>query len=77
VNEASVMATPEVRRPWVSAGSVARGVAERQFVPAQLAGEELLKQLQQSPASEYVVVENDGSVFGVLAAADVAAALRR
>ncbi len=77
VNEAAVMATPEARRPWVSAGSVSRGVAERQLVSAQLAGEDLLKQLQASPASEYVVIENDGSVYGVLAASDVAAALRR
>lgn len=76
VSEAAVTATPPARRPWVSAASVSRGVVPQQFVPANLAGEELLKQLQQSPATEYVVVEPDGSVFGVLAAADVAAVLR-
>jgi Zn-dependent protease len=76
VNEAAVTATPVARRPWVSIGSVSRGVGPQQFVPAHLAGEELLAQLQQAPATEYVVVEPDGTVFGVLAAADVAAALR-
>lgn len=77
VNEAAVTATPEARRPWVTVGAVARGLGPEQFVGAQLIGEELLKQLQQAPAAEYVVVEADGTVYGVLAASDVAAALRR
>lgn len=76
VNEAAVTATPINRRPWVSVGSVSRSVAPPQLVPAQLSGEELLKQLQVEPASEYVVVEPDGAIYGVLAASDVAAALR-
>lgn len=76
VNEAAVTATPQARRPWVNIGSVARSVGIADFVPARLSGEALLKQLQESPATEYVVVEDDGSVFGVLAASDVAAALR-
>jgi Zn-dependent protease len=76
VSEAAVTATPTARRPWVSIGSVSRGVGESQFVAAYLAGEELLARLQMSPAPEYVVVEPDGSVYGVLAASDVAAALR-
>jgi Zn-dependent protease/CBS domain-containing protein len=76
VSEAAVTATPEARRPWVSIGSVSRGLNATQFVPAHLVGEALLKQLQAAPATEYVVVEPDGAVYGVLAAADVAAALR-
>jgi CBS domain-containing protein len=76
VNEAAVTATPTARRPWVTIGSVSRGVDAGDFVPAHLVGEDLLARLQVSPATEYVVVEPDGSVFGVLAAADVAAALR-
>jgi Zn-dependent protease len=77
VNEAAVAATPLDRRPWVSVGALSRGVTRSDFVPAQLRGEDLLKQLQESPASEYVVVEPDGRVLGVLAATDVAAALQR
>jgi Zn-dependent protease len=76
VSEAAVTATPAQRRPWVHIGSVARWVDAGDFVPVALSGEALLKQLQESPATEYVVIEDDGSVFGVLAASDVAAALR-
>ena len=76
VNEAAVAATPLDRRPWVAIGTLSRGVARADFVPAQLRGEALIKQLQESPASEYVVVEPDGQVLGVLAATDVAAALQ-
>lgn len=76
VSEAAVSATPLARRPWVSTGSVSRAVQEVQFVPEQLAGEALLRRLQQAPASEYIVVDPDGEIAGVLAAADVAAALK-
>ncbi len=76
VSEAAVTATPADRRPWVSAGSVSRRVESSQFVSAELSGEELLRDLQRAPASEYIVVEMDGAVYGVLAASDVAHALR-
>jgi CBS domain containing-hemolysin-like protein len=76
VSEAAVSATPLARRPWVSTGSVSRAVQEVQFVPARLAGEALLHRLQQAPASEYIVVDADGGITGVLATADVAAALK-
>jgi len=77
VNEAAVTATPLERRPWISTGAMSRGVAAADFVPAHLAGEDLLKQLQEMPAAEYLVVEPDGSLLGVLTASDVAAALQR
>lgn len=77
VNEAAVSATPLERRPWVTIGTLSRGVSRADFVPAHLGGEDLIKALQESPASEYVVVEPDGRVLGVLAATDVAAALQR
>jgi Zn-dependent protease len=77
VNEAAVAATPLDRRPWVAIGTLSRGVSRADFVPAQLGGEALIQQLQRSPASEYVVVEPDGQVLGVLTATDVAAALQR
>jgi Zn-dependent protease len=77
VNEAAVSATPLERRPWVTIGTLSRGVSRADFVSALLGGEDLIKALQDSPASEYVVVEPDGRVLGVLAATDVAAALQR
>jgi Zn-dependent protease len=77
VQEAAVVATPAERRPWVSVGSLARGVHPTQFVPVGLAGEALLDKLRATPASEYVVVEPDGAIAGVLAASDIAGVLRR
>jgi hypothetical protein len=38
---------------------------------ADSGGEELLEALRRAPASEYLVVEADGSVHGVLSLADV------
>jgi Zn-dependent protease/predicted transcriptional regulator len=74
MNEAQVIATPEQRRPWVEAGDVARPLEAGMTVDADLTGEELLDVLRANPAPEYLVVESDGSVVGVLAASDVQAA---
>ncbi|MDP9443068.1 MAG: M50 family metallopeptidase [Actinomycetota bacterium] len=74
VNEAAVKATPPERRPWVSCGSVARTVERGLLLDADIGGEALIRRMQQTPATEYVVVESDGQVFGVLATSDVDAA---
>jgi Zn-dependent protease len=75
VSEAAVAATPEERRPWVSAGAVARTLAADLVLPATLTGEALVRRLQEAPASEYLVVAEDGRLVGVLATADVEAVL--
>jgi Zn-dependent protease len=75
VREAAVTAMPAPRRPWVSTGSVARHVSTAELINASWSGEELLARLQVAAASEYVVVDPAGAVYGVLAAADVARAL--
>jgi Zn-dependent protease len=74
VNEAQVIATPEQRRPWVEVGDVARPLADGLTVGAELTGEALLDVLRANPAPEYLVVEPDGAIVGVLAASDVQAA---
>lgn len=71
VNEKAVLATPADRRPWVQAGSLARTLEPGLMLPADLEGEELVRAMQRTPASEYVLVEPDGSVYGLLLAADV------
>ncbi|MGH3499196.1 MAG: site-2 protease family protein [Nocardioidaceae bacterium] len=71
VNEQAVLATPEARRPWLSAGSVARRLEPGLTLPADLTGEALISAMQRNPASEYLLVELDGSVFGVLVTSDV------
>lgn len=74
VSEAALLATPEERRPWLPATAVARTVADGLVLPADIAGEDLVRAMARVPASEYVLVEPDGSVFGLLATVDVDAA---
>jgi Zn-dependent protease/CBS domain-containing protein len=71
VNESAVMATPPQRRPWIEAGSLARSLDESLVLPADLSGMALLEAVRKSPASEYLLVEPSGKVFGVLAARDL------
>jgi Zn-dependent protease len=71
VNEAAVRATPESRRPWVPVGDLSRRIHPDHVVAASLAGEDLVRALTRLPASEYLVVEANGDIFGVLASSDV------
>jgi Zn-dependent protease/CBS domain-containing protein len=75
VNEAAVVATPEERRPWVPVGTLARSLEPGLVLPVTLAGEDLVRALQSLPATEYLVVDPDGTPVGVLVTADVEAAL--
>jgi Zn-dependent protease len=71
VNEAAVLATPEDRRPWLPVSAVARTVEPGLTFPADLAGEPLILAMQKVPATEYLLVDDDGAVYGVLVTADV------
>ncbi len=71
VNEAAVMATPPQRRPWVDAGSMARSIEPNLVLPADISGMALLEAIKRAPASEYLLVEPSGQVYGVLAARDL------
>ncbi len=75
VNEASVKATPEERRPWVSVSTVARTLEPGLVLNAALTGEELIRTLEATAGTEYLVVESDGAIYGILAAVDVQKAL--
>ena len=72
---AAADAVPQGRRPWVSLASVCRRLDPGLLIPADTNGEELIDHLRLHPASEYVVVDQQGRVVGVLAAVDVAARL--
>jgi Zn-dependent protease len=76
VSEAAVLATPVERRPWVAVSAVARTLEEGLTLPATIAGEELIMAISRRPADEYLLVEEDGSVMGVLSTADVDKAFR-
>ncbi len=77
VNENAVMATPPNRRPWIDAGSLARSLDPGLVLPVDLSGMALLDAVRRSPASEYLLVEPSGQVYGVLAAADLDLAFAR
>jgi Zn-dependent protease/CBS domain-containing protein len=71
LNETAVMATPPQRRPWIEAGSLARTLEPSLVLPADLSGMALLDAIRRAPATEYLLVEPSGQVYGVLAARDV------
>lgn len=71
VSEAAVLATPEERRPWVPVSSVARSVEPGLRLGADLAGEPLIRAMQRTPASEYLLLEPDGRLYGLLVTSDV------
>ncbi|WP_328633968.1 site-2 protease family protein [Streptomyces sp. NBC_00356] len=71
VREAAIVGVPEHRRPWVPVSGLAQDLTDGMRVSAELAGEELLDTLRETPATEYLVVEENGAIYGVLSAADV------
>jgi Zn-dependent protease/CBS domain-containing protein len=71
VNETAVMATPPQRRPWVEAGSMARSIDPSLVLSADLQGMALLDAIRRAPATEYLLVDSTGQVFGVLATRDL------
>jgi Zn-dependent protease/CBS domain-containing protein len=71
VNETAVMATPPQRRPWLEAGAMARTLEPSLVLPADLSGMALLDAIRRAPATEYLLVEPSGQVYGVLATRDV------
>jgi Zn-dependent protease/CBS domain-containing protein len=71
LNETAVMATPPQRRPWLDAGALARTLEPSMVLPADLSGMALLDAIRRAPATEYLLVEPSGQVYGVLATRDV------
>ncbi|MEN3584566.1 site-2 protease family protein [Streptomyces sp. ZYX-F-203] len=71
VRETAIVGVPEHRRPWVAVGGLAQPLTDGMSVSAELGGEELLDALRATPATEYLVVEGGGEIYGVLSATDV------
>ncbi len=76
VDEARVTALAPERRPWVSLREVARPLESGLVLPRGLTGQQLIDAVEQTPASEYLIVDPDGAPAGILATADLAAALQ-
>jgi Zn-dependent protease len=77
VSESAVNATPEHRRPWVDAATLTRTLDRGLILPADISGEDLLAAVQRAPATEYLLVEPSGEMYGVLAAEDVSRTVTR
>ena len=77
VSERAVREVPVERRPWVSVGDLSRRLDSDLTLQADLTGEELIEAITARPATEYLVVEANGEVYGMLATADVERALTR
>lgn len=71
VREAAIVGVPQHRRPWVAVSGLSQDLTDDMRVPAELAGEALLDRLRAAPATEYLVVEETGEIYGVLSTADV------
>ncbi|MFI5639241.1 site-2 protease family protein [Streptomyces goshikiensis] len=71
VRESAIASVPEHRRPWVAVSTLAQDLTDGMKVSAELTGEELLEHLRATPASEYLVVETGGQIYGVLSTLDV------
>jgi Zn-dependent protease/CBS domain-containing protein len=71
VNEIALEAVPAERRPWLAVSQVARIVENGMRLPADSAGEQLIRAMTNTPAAEYLLIEPDGDVYGILTSADV------
>jgi Zn-dependent protease/CBS domain-containing protein len=77
VNEAALLATPEERRPWLAVSTLSRTIEDGLSLPVSIVGEDLIRAITFLPAHEYLLVEDDGSIYGVLSTADVDVAFRQ
>ena len=75
VDEARVNAIPPDRRAWMPLSTVARPLEAGLVLHRGLTGSDLLAAVRATPASEYLVVDDAGAPAGILATADLAAAL--
>ncbi len=76
VNEAALMSVPAERRAWVPVSSVTRTLDDGLSLPVGIGGEDLIRAISTRPAGEYLLLDADGSIFGVLSTADVDRAFR-
>ena len=68
---------PDQERPWRPVGDFARRLEDGLQVPVTATGDDLVRLMQATPASEYLVVDDEGTVYGLLVTSDVNAVLSR
>jgi len=77
VDEALIGAVPLEKRPWTPVNDVARSLEPGLVLKVGISGRALLDAVRATPAHEYLVVDEDGSPAGILAAADLVSSLRQ
>jgi Zn-dependent protease/CBS domain-containing protein len=75
LDEKAVSDTPAQRRPWLEARTMARTLEPNLVLSADLSGMDLIDAISRAPATEYLLIERSGQVYGVLARRDVDHAL--
>jgi len=75
VSQDAAAAVPDSRRAWVTVGELARPIEPGLTLSRALEGDELLAAIRETPANEYLVLDDAGAVLGVLRRSDVDAAL--
>ena len=75
VEEARVRELPPERQPWTPVHAVARALEPGLILADSLTARGLVDAIRRTPASEYLVLRPNGSLAGVFAASDLAAAL--
>ena len=60
----------------MAVSTVARTLDDGLRLPAAITGEDLILAISRTPAAEYLLVEDDGAIYGVLSTADVDRAFR-
>lgn len=76
VDETAVLELPDSRRAWVTADEVAQRLERWHVIDISLSGEALLEHLRATGAPLYLVMVGERP-YGMLAAADVVAAVER
>jgi len=77
VDEVAARAVPDDRRPWVAVSTVTRTVEPGLTLPAAITGAEFLTALRHSGATEHLLLNPDGTMYGVLVTADVLRLVRQ
>jgi Zn-dependent protease len=75
VRESDIAGLALQQRPWTGIGEFARPLEPGLILTDDLRGPDLIQRVQTTPASEYLVLGADGVARGVLATADLVAAL--
>ncbi|MFI6826946.1 site-2 protease family protein [Kribbella sp. NPDC050241] len=76
VSETAVSAVAPNQRPWTTVSEVSTRIGAGHIIGINDTGEEILKTIREHPASEYLVLDAAGAVYGVLATSDIERAFR-